>query len=137
MNVSREEKKTEAIKRMRTLGLFEPCIEAFDKRDEVQFSEAVTGGLYELSTDKYLTCKVREFERKYDALVYHVVHSYLGYGAYNIMETYSFLYISDHKDKWIYENEDAKDSYVSAYVWNKTAPYCSEFDTITVLPPEV
>ena len=128
-----EEKKTEAIKRMRILGLFEPCIRAFDKRDEVQFSE-VTGGLYEFSADEELTREVREFEREYDALVYHVIHSFMSFGPNDTMEMYSFLYVSDQKDEWSYENADIKDSYVFVYVWNKTAPYCSEFGTIRVAP---
>ena len=43
MKVSRENKKAEAINRMKALDLFKPCINAFDKRNEVQLSE-ITGG---------------------------------------------------------------------------------------------
>ena len=61
MSVTRENKKAEAIKRMKTLGLFAPCIDAFEKHDEVQLSE-MTGGLYEFSSDAELTAK---YEEKY------------------------------------------------------------------------
>ena len=61
MKISREIKKEEAIKRMKMLSLFAPCIKSFEKYDEVQLSE-ITGGLYEFSGDPELTAKVKEFE---------------------------------------------------------------------------
>ena len=74
MNVSRELKKKEAIKRMEALRLFAPCIKAFKNRDEVQLTEP-TGGLYEFSSNQELTAKVQEFEKEHNALVYHVIHT--------------------------------------------------------------
>ena len=126
MNVSKEIKKAEAIKRMKTLQLFTPCIKAFEKRDEVQLSE-MTGGLYEFSAEAELTVKVREFEEDHNALVYHVIHTFTQFG-----ELYSFLYVSDHKDEWDMDNDDLKDNYALAYVWNKDDEWCSEFGTICV-----
>ena len=38
MNITRENKKIEAIDRMKALKLFAPCIKAFKDRDEVQLS---------------------------------------------------------------------------------------------------
>lgn len=126
MNVSREMKKEEAIQRMRALDLYKPCIEAFNKRDEVQLSE-MTGGLYEFSDNAALVKKVREFENEHNALIYHVIHTFTQFG-----ELYSFLYVSDHKDEWDYDNEDIKDNYTLAYVWNTSDDWCSEFGTIAV-----
>ena len=126
MNVSREIKKTEAINRMKVLGLFEPCIKAFKDRDEVQLSE-MTGGLYEFSNDKELTAKVKEFENEHNALVYHVIHTFTQFG-----ELYNFLYVSDYEEDWEIDNEDIKDNYVISYVWNKDDEWCSEFGTIMV-----
>lgn len=126
MNVSMEIKKAEAINRMKALDLFKPCIKAFEKRNEVQLSE-MTGGLYEFSDDAELTAKVKEFENEYNALVYHVIHTFTGFG-----ELYSFLYVSDHQDEWEMDNDDIKDGYVMSYVWNKTDEWCSEFGTIGV-----
>lgn len=127
MNVSREIKKEEAIKRMKALHLFAPCTDAFKKRDEVQFTE-ITGGLYEFSGDEELTAQVKEFEEEYNALVYHVIHTYTAFG-----ELYSFLYVSDYQEEWEMDNEDIKDNYAMAYVWNKTMPDCSEFGSIAVM----
>ena len=126
MNVSRENKKVEAIKRMKALDLFKPCINAFDKRNEVQLSE-VTGGLYEFNSNTELTEKVMEFENKYNALVYHVIHTLTEFG-----ELYHFLYVSDYEEEWEMDNDDVKDNYVMCYVWNKDIPEFSEFGTIAV-----
>lgn len=126
MKISREMKKEEALKRMVALDLFPPCIQAFKNRDEVQLSE-MTGGLYEFSDDAELNAKVREFEEKYDALVYHVIHTFTAFG-----ELYNFLYVSDYEEEYEMEWEDLKDNYVFAYVWNKTDEWCSEFGTIAV-----
>lgn len=126
MNVSRENKKAEAINRMKALGLFTPCIKHFDKYDEVQLSEP-TGGLYEFSRDEELIEKIREFEKEHNALVYHVIHTFTQFG-----EFYNFLYVSDHQDEWEMDHEDIKDGYTLAYVWNKDDDWCSEFGTISV-----
>lgn len=126
MNISRELKKEEALKRMVELDLFEPCIRAFKNRDEVQLSE-MTGGLYEFSGETELVEQIREFEERYNALVYHVIHTFTEFG-----ELYNFLYVSDHEEEWEMEWEDLQDNYVFSYVWNKTDEWCSEFGTIAV-----
>lgn len=130
MNVSREIKKVEAINRMKELGLFAPCIKAFKNRDEVQLSE-LTGGLYEFSSNKELTAKVQEFERKNNALVYHVIHTPMRLDG-EAMDMYNFLYVSDYQEEWEVDNADIKEGYVFAYVWNKTIDYFSEFGSIAV-----
>lgn len=126
MNVSREIKKEEAIKRMKALGLFAPCINAFKDRDEVQLTEP-TGGLYEFSSNEELTTKVKEFEKDYNALVYHVIHT-----PTIEMDMYNFLYVSEHSNEWKMDNDGIDDGYVFAYVWNKTVDYFSEFGSIAV-----
>lgn len=126
MNVSRENKKREAIARMKALKLFAPCIKAFKNNDEVQLSE-MTGGLYEFSGNAELTAKVKEFEAEHNALVYHVIHTFTQFG-----ELYNFLYVSDHEEEWMLDNEDIKENYALCYVWNKDDDWCSEFGTIAV-----
>lgn len=130
MNVSREIKKVEAINRMKELGLFAPCIKAFKSRDEVQLSEQ-TGGLYEFSADRELTAKVQEFERKNNALVYHVIHTLMRLDG-EVMDMYSFLYVSDYQEEWEMDQNDIKEGYALVYVWNKTIEYFSEFGSIAV-----
>lgn len=125
-NVSRENKKVEAINRMKVLGLFYPCIKSFEIRDEVQQSE-ITGGLYEFSGDEELNAKIKEFEEEHNALVYHVIHTYTQFG-----ELYSFLFVSDYEEEWEMDNEDVKDGYAIAYVWNKSDDWMSEMGSIVV-----
>lgn len=124
--VTRENKKAEAIKRMQVLGLFKPCIKAFEKYDEVQLTEP-NGGLYEFSDNEDLNTKIKEFEEEYNALVYHVIHTYTQFG-----ELYNFLYVSDYEEEWEYDREDVKAGYAVAYVWNKTDEWMSEIGGIAV-----
>ena len=126
MNVSMENKKIEAIKRMKELDLYEPYIKSFEKRNEIFLSE-MTGGVYEFSGDKELIEKIKEFETEYNTLVYHVIHTYTDFG-----ELYNFLYVSDYEEEWEFDNTDLKDGYVYAYVWNKTDEWCSEIGSIGV-----
>lgn len=130
MNVSREIKKVEAIKRMKELRLFAPCIKAFKNRDEVQLSEQ-TGGLYEFSSNKELTARVQKFEKENNALVYHVIHTPMRLDG-EAMDMYNFLYVSDYQEEYEVDNADIREGYVFAYVWNKTIDYFSEFGSIAV-----
>jgi hypothetical protein len=123
MTVSKETKKAEAIKRMKMLNLYTSYIEAFEKKDEIFMSE-MTGGVYE---NTELIDKVREFEEENNALVYHVIRTFTGFG-----ELYSFLYVSDYQEEWEMDNEDISEGYALAYVWNKDMPEFSEFGSIGV-----
>lgn len=124
--VTRENKKIEAVKRMKALGLFGPCIKVFDKHNELQLTEP-NGGLYEFSDDAELNEKIKAFEEEYNTLVYHVIHTYTQFG-----ELYNLLFVSDYEEEWEVDNEDIKDGYVVAYVWNKSDDWCSEMGSIVV-----
>ena len=126
MNVSKEIKKAEAINRMKALDLYGPYIKAFEKKDEIFLSE-MTGGVYEFNSDTELKAKIKEFETEFNALVYHVIHTYTQFG-----ELYNFLYISDYEEEWNSDNEDLKEGYAYAYVWNKDDEWCSEIGSIGV-----
>ena len=126
MNVSKKSKKTEAVKRMKMLDLYNPYIKAFKDKDEIFMSE-MTGGVYEFSSNTELCNKVKEFEAEYEALVYHVIHTLTEFG-----ELYSFLYVSDYEEEWEMDNEDISEGYALAYVWNATDEWCSEFGSIGV-----
>ena len=126
MNVSRENKKAEAINRMRVLDLYNPYIKAFKDKDEIFMSE-MTGGVYEFSSNSKLCDKVREFEAEHNALVYHVIRTVTEFG-----ELYSFLFVSDYEEEWEMDNADIADGYALAYVWNTTDEWCSEFGSVGV-----
>lgn len=72
---------------------------------------------------------VREFEEKYNALVYHAVHSYTEFG-----ELLSLLYVSDYEEEWPIDHEDIPYGVVMTYTINLDEPMFSEFGSICVKP---
>ena len=126
MKVSREIKKLKAIERMEDFGLYKPYINSFVKRDEIFLTEP-TGGVYEFTSNTELYKRIKEFEEEYNALVYHVIHTFTDFG-----ELYNFLYVSDYKDEWYMDDYDAKHGQSYAYVWNVDDELCSESGTIGV-----
>ena len=126
MKVSREAKKIEAIKRMKLHNLFNPCIQVFTKRNEVQMTEP-WGGLYEFSENKELNKLIKEYEEKYNALVYHVIHTPAEFG-----DLYNLLYVSDYEDEWPLDNHYAENGYAYVYCINTNVPEFSEHGTIQV-----
>ena len=124
--VTREKKKEEAIKRMKVLVLFKPCIKSFEKYDELQLTEP-TGGLYEFGDNAELNAKIKEFEEEYNALVYFGMRSYTEFGKLD-----SFLYVSDNEEEWFMDNADIQEGYAVAYVYNHDVPEYSEIGSIAV-----
>lgn len=92
MNVSREDKKTEAVERMKLLHLFPETIRQFEQEDYVSLSEPPVGAFFWID-DKGLSA-VRKFEDEYNALVYVGVRAYTTIGVMD-----AFLYVSDHKEE--------------------------------------
>ena len=125
MNVSIEEKKTEAISRMKMLGLYPTIIKEFERDFTVNRSDPPFGALYWVE-DKELE-ELRAWEIKHNALVYHVVRSYTTFGT---LDTY--LYVSDDKEEWDVDHDDLKDGNPLAYVVNHDMPDCSEFGYIGI-----
>lgn len=125
MNVSREEKKTEAVARMKLWGIFPQVIQQFEESNQISESEAPIGACYWLDDEQMQ--RVCEFEERNNALVYHIVHTFA-----NIGEMESFLYVSDYPEEWEYDREDIKNGEPLAYVFNKDMPDCSEFGYIGV-----
>ena len=68
------EKKKEAIRRMQALNLFDGVIKQFIEDGYVSESAAPWGACYWLNDEQKE--RVKEFEEKYNALVYHVIHAY-------------------------------------------------------------
>ena len=125
MNISRELKKEEALKRMKMLGIIDDAIRQFKDEDIVMVSEPPFGGLYWLNDDQKEI--VRKFEETFDALVYMVVKSFTNFG-----EMDSLLFISKYDDEWEYERYSMEDGIVSTYTMNYDMPHCSEYGSIEV-----
>ena len=121
-NVTREEMKLEAIKRMNTLKIFDETVELFEKNDIISYSD-FNGIIF--WADEELLNYVKKFEEKFNCLVYHVIKSYTEFGI-----LYSMLYVSDNKDEWELDCEGFSENLAFAYVYNETDDWCSEFGTI-------
>ena len=125
MRISIENKKIEAVKRMRALGIFQETIRQFEDEGLVSVSEPPLGAFF-WADDEMLEC-IRQFEKKNDALVYVVIRSYTTIGRMD-----SFLFVSDHAEEWECDHEDidmafsADSQGVLAFVSNIDAPDCSE-----------
>lgn len=125
MNISREEKKIEAIARMKAWGIYAPIVKQFEKEDLVSESAPPLGACFWLNEEQL--ARVREFEEQNNALVYHVIHSYT-----NIGEMESYLYVSDYPEEWEMDRQDIGEGSQLVYVVNKDAPDCSEFGSIGI-----
>lgn len=123
MNVSREIKKVEAIKRMKAMGIFPDAIKQFKNADIVMVSEPPLGGLYWLNDEEKEM--VRKFEQENNALVYLVVRSFTNIGKMD-----NLFYVSNYDDEWEMDNDDIKENYSFVYVVNHDMPDCSEFGSI-------
>ena len=125
MNVSMENKKIEAIKRMKALKIFNQTIRQFERENLVSCSEPPMGANYWIDEEQEKL--VKAFEEEYNALVYFVVRSYTAFGKLD-----AFLYVSDYEEEWEMDNEDINDGYVMSYVHNYDMTDCSEFGSIGV-----
>jgi len=122
MKTTMEQKKIEALERMKTLKLYPNIIKEFEKENIVNMSE--NGGfLYWLNDEQKEI--VSDFEAEHDALVYHVIHDFTGFG-----ELLTFFYVSDDDEEWEYDRTDLKDGYACAYVKNLSDDMCSEFGSV-------
>lgn len=127
MNVSRLEKKQEAIKRMEVLDIYAETIRQFEMEGLISYSEPPLGANYWLTDEQRKI--VREFEEEYNALVYFATISNTEFGTLT-----SFLYVSDYPEEWKMDNADLKNGYVYAYVYNHDVPEYSEIGLIRVQP---
>lgn len=130
------EKKAEAIKRMKIIGLMPNVIEEFEKDGTIYYSETIDrrsifgqGILYWLSNNPEWEEFVKAFEKKSNSLVYHAELSYLAFGT-----CLSLFYVSNYDEEWERDREDLKEGYAFVYVWNMDDNLCSEFGTIMFKP---
>ena len=123
MNISREEKKVEAIARMKKWGIFSQTIKQFEKEDLVSISEPLIGAFYWVEGEELE--RMKQFEEQHNALVYCIVRAFTEFGKLD-----AYLFVSDYKEEWQMDHEDQKAWQQLAYVVNWDAPDCSEFGSI-------
>ena len=127
MNVSRVDKKKEAIKRMEVLDIFGETIRQFEEEGLISYSEPPMGANFWLNDEQEKA--VREFEKEYNALVDFGVRAYTEFGTLD-----AYLYVSDYEEEWEMDNGELKDGYVYAYVYNHDVPEFSEIGLVRVQP---
>lgn len=124
MNISIEEKKAEAISRMKMLGIYPETIKQFEA-GYVSRSDPPFGAYYWVEGEELE--ELRKFEQENDCLVYTVIRAYTTIGLMD-----SYLFVSDNRDDWEPDRCDLKDGYAFSYTVNRDAPNCSEFGTIGI-----
>ena len=121
--------KEKAIGTMHKLDIFELYIKEFEETQTVCLFEGFGGFYIENYNEPQLLEKIKEVESDYGIIVYAVTHELTEFG-----EIYDLLYISKYTEDWKYSIEkDGITYYVSAYAWNKSDDFCSEFGTIGVV----
>ena len=125
MNITREDKKAEAIERMKLLDIFAETRKQFERDDYVSISEPPVGAFFWAEGEDLQ--RIREFEENRNVLVYLVLRSYTTFGK---MDCY--LYVSDHRDEWEQDREDLKNREPLCYVYNHDMPDCSEFGCVGI-----
>lgn len=131
MNISIEQKKIEAIRRMKLLHIVRKTVKQFAKDDLVSISEPPSG-TFVLATDEDLE-RIKQFETANNALVYVAIRSYTSLGKMD-----SFLFVSDHPEEWELERSylsgDIESWMHVAYVYNHDVPAFSESGIIGIAP---
>lgn len=125
MNISQKDKKAEAIARMKILKIFPKTIKQFEQGNHVSISEPPVGAFFWVEGEKLK--ELREWEQKYNALVYAIIRSYTSIGMMD-----SYLYVSDYKEEWEDDRRMLKEGEALAYVLNRDMPDYSEFGCIGI-----
>lgn len=124
--MTKEQRKEQAVKYMKELGIYQPYITSFLKKDQV--CEFVGFGGYWIDKDSELYQKIKQVEKEHNVTVYAVTHEFLEFG-----ECYSFLIVTDYEEEWddlICGSRNQHGCF--AYVWNTTVDWCSEFGSVGI-----
>ena len=120
---SREEMKEEALNRMKMLLLHQNVINEFKKENKLNKSEGPLGTLYWLDEEEGDI--VKEYEKKWNVLVYHVIKTF----TKDMDVIYDLLYITDEKDYW----EEDRNRLEQGIVLSHTKSQFSESGDIFVI----
>ena len=132
--MSREAMKDEALERMELLGLPAYAKAAF-KVDEYLTLSDISDKVCQSRVDgvpEDIKKLIKEYEEKFGALIYHVIHTK---GIYVGFEYYDCLSVSPYESYWDYERdlmEDRGDTWAMSYSINVTKPEYTESGTIKI-----
>ena len=107
--LSKKKMKKEAIKRMKILQLHQNVLDDFMNENKLNKSDSPLGSLYWLDEEEIKI--VKDFEKRHNVLVYHVIHTFS-----NLGETYELLFVTTEKEEWENERRDLKNGFAFAQV---------------------
>lgn len=130
MKVTREQQKTEALRRLKVWGTDGFAAEALENG-----AIAVFDRFYGFKKDDFIVLasraettlieKINELEAEYGIYVYMVVRSVTEFG-----ELYDCIYVGRDDEDWVIDAALLEDSVTMSYCINVTIPEFSEFGTI-------
>lgn len=135
MNTKLLNERLDEVKiRLNLLGVdYEMVVKPFLEKGILKYSEyqnqVFNAILYDVENDKELQKKIEDFEKKNNAIVYHVQLTHFVFG-----DCYSFFYVSDYMEEWEDDRQKLKENCAMVYVWNRTDDFCSEFGWIGFKP---
>lgn len=109
LKVTKKAMKEEAVKRMKILQLHQNVLDDFINENKLNKSDSPLGSLYWL--DKEEQKIVKDFEKKFNVIVYHILHTFS-----NLGETYELLFVTTEKEEWENEKRDLKNGFAYAQV---------------------
>lgn len=129
MKISIEDKKREAVRRMRRMGIASIIVDDFLKEDNIQLFESKLGIGFWPKDD--IRKVIADFEKEHDALVFTGIRNNVRFeGETEPMELVSLFYVSDHKEEWPYDDAGISDGFAVAYVYNRSFPEFSEIGDV-------
>lgn len=123
VEVTKEQKVEEAVKRMKALKISEYIISKFSETGKLYCGQS---GIYRELDDRYKKL-VDEFETEHNGVVYHLIFTECEFG-----DTLSMLFVSKYVEEWKLNMDGISEDTVVAYVENLDMPCFSEFGIIGV-----
>ena len=118
----------EAVKRLKALNVHPNVIKEFSRND---FSDPLLnysdGGILFWIEDNKWKERISNFEKKYNAVVYHAIFTRTTMG-----DMLSLLYVCDEEEEWEMDWSDLACGHAVAYVINLADEFCSEIGGIGI-----
>ena len=126
---TKEEMTERAVRNLEKLNCYKPYLNAYKKKGQITMYERFAGFFVNAESEPELFAKISEVENQYHGLVYAVIHDFTTFG-----ELYTFLWQTGHPgdDKWSVQDVGGE-KIVTAYVWNKTDEWNSEFGDVAIV----
>jgi len=126
-----QKQPSEAYVRMRMLKIDYLVIRDFLGDGLVYYSENQNkdfqATLHCVKDNPKIASKIEEFNKKWDALVYHAQLSHTEMG-----DLWSLFYVSAHEEEWDSDKNDLEDGVPMIYCYNETEELFSEFGRIGI-----